>query len=148
MAKYTRPLVKLVDQHRTGLCPEHRTVIPTTHKRVRLTIAASEQPESPDPLIGAPTYTVRLGRRVPAGLVVACLHSRGSSGGGWMESTALRMDYEPPYPGEFLPDIWTRLHFTPCSKCQAPLVWYEAGYAPGYRVCAGPRHHHFQLSRW
>lgn len=34
--------------------------------------------------------------------------------------------------------------WVPCPTCGAALVWYEAGYVPGYRVCV--RGHHAQLS--
>ena len=54
---------------------------------------------------------------------------------------ALRMDNEPEYPQEF-PDYWASVDFTPCPKCGAPVVWYEAGYVPGYRVCSQSPHHH------
>jgi hypothetical protein len=32
-------------------------------------------------------------------------------------------------------DIWADVTGAPCPRCDQTLVWYEAGYAPGYRVC-------------
>ena len=146
--------VELQDQKRKGL-PEHKKVAPALHEKVRLTIPAREALEAagatvtPEPMnmaIGMPTYTVRLGDQVPIGLVAA--HTKISySGGSWWELLSLRMEIEPEYPGEFMGDYWQRLDFAPCPKCGAPLMWYEAGYIPGYRVCSKPPHHHWLAKR-
>jgi hypothetical protein len=53
----------------------------------------------------------------------------------------VRLDIEPEYPGE-IAAYWQQLDFTGCPECAAPLVWYEAGYVPGYRVCSRGPHHH------
>lgn len=144
--------IKLQDMKKSGLFPEHRGgIVLAAHQQVRLTIPAREALEdsgaiiTPEPLdheIGMPTYTVVLGGRVPDELVPAS--TRVPSGKyGYYEVLSLRMQIEPPYPGECAGDYWRRLDFTPCPKCGAPLVWYEAGYVPGYRVCASKPHHHW-----
>lgn len=147
--------IELQDQKRKGLFPEHKKVATAMHEKVRLTIPAREAleaagatvaPEQMDMAIGMPTYTVRLGDQVPIGLVAA--HTKASyPGGGWRELLSLRMEIEPEYPGEFEGDYWQRLDFVACPKCGAPLVWYEAGYVPGYRVCAKTPNHHWLAGR-
>ena len=87
------------------------------------------------------TYTVTLGESVPLGLVV--VHTDIPAQYGFFEAISLRMDNEPAYPGEHDADYWHTLDFTPCPHCGAPLVWYEAGYVPGYRVCSAKPHHHW-----
>ncbi len=63
----------------------------------------------------------------------------------------LRLQSEPAYPGEWAGVVcvawWERGDWVPCPHhgCGAPLVWYEAGYVPGYRICLWG--HHAQLSR-
>jgi len=71
---------------------------------------------------------------VPDGLVVVRFPERPHLG--------LRMEIEPEYPNEEPPMWWERADWLPCPECGAALVWYEAGYVPGYRVCARPPHHH------
>jgi hypothetical protein len=71
-------------------------------------------------------HTVIL-RRPPPGLV----HVRicGTS------DEALRLDIEPEYPSE-VPGAWYEQgQWTPCPTCGFALVWYEAGYVPGWRIC-------------
>jgi len=102
----------------------------------------------PPSLRRGPTYPfwrVTLTGRVPLGLVL-CFIQYGPD-----QHYGLRLDEEPPYPGEFPFDAvewWRRGNWVPCPApgCGAPLVWYEAGYAPGYRICARSPHHHAQLS--
>lgn len=132
---------------RSGLFPEHRkhgTAAPR-YPGLRLTIPAQEAlvaggnvvaeeagPHDADSV----TYTVTLSGTVPAGLVFA-QGMRGTDRG-------LRLKGEPEYPWEKTDCAawWDRLAFEPCPKCGAALIWYEAGYAPGYRICHGKRHHH------
>lgn len=144
----------LEDMGRTGLFSEHHglQVRPAAHEKTRLTIPAREAlldsgavvvGEPMDMSIDVPTYTVTLGERVPAGLVVVATFLDNLKGSGYFDVLSLRMDNEPPYPNEQGCDIWRQLDFTPCPKCGAPLVWYEAGYVPGYRVCAKKPHHHW-----
>ena len=59
----------------------------------------------------------------------------------------IRRDDEPEWPGGEVPAPWQQLDMTPCPTCGAGLVWYEVGYVPGYRVCAGPKHHHWATNR-
>lgn len=131
--------MKLKYQRRTGLFPEHAGVQPTTHTRVRLTIPAREALERAGAHITAVSseprlYTVTLGATVPAGIIATRIIGTNHLG--------LRMQDEPEYPGEIGEAYWEQLDFTPCPQCGAPLVWYEAGYVPGYRVCARKPHHH------
>jgi hypothetical protein len=150
--------IKLQDMKKSGLFSEHQgcQIVAGPHQQVRLTIPAREALEAsgatitPEPLdaeIGMPTYTVVLGDHIPAGLVAASTHLQCLEGHGYYEILSLRMEIEPPYPGEHDGDYWRRLDFTPCPKCGAPLIWYEAGYVPGYRVCAKKPHHHWLAGR-
>jgi hypothetical protein len=131
-------MVKLVSQNRRGLFPEHRGVAAPAYA-VRATVPVVEALRAagagvdplPLPNIG---YTVRLTGTVPAGLVAVHLN-------GPPPALALRLADEPEYPMEF-PDYWGTVAFTPCPMCGAAVVWYEAGYVPGYRVCVRPPHHH------
>ena len=73
--------------------------------------------------------------RPPAGIIVVRI--LGSS------DVAIRMADEPEYPGE-VPAAWhERGEWTPCPAqgCGRALLWAEAGYVPGYRVCAGGGHY-------
>lgn len=129
--------VKLISQKRRGLLPEHRGLAPIEYQG-RMTIPVCESliaagatvEPLPSPQIG---YRIVLGEIMPDGIVA--IHLNESP---WL---GLRMDNEPEYPGEHH-DYWRQVDFTPCPVCAAPVVWYEAGYVPGYRVCAGPKHHH------
>jgi len=135
--------ITLKDQDHAGVFPEHAALkfsgggIATT---TRMTIPAREALERVSTIHnGAYFYTVP-----PAGIVavLAPMLEAGAPTGAYM--TALRCTDEPPIPGE-LPneDMWIMADLTPCPKCGAALVWYEAGYVPGYRVCAGADHHHY-----
>lgn len=127
--------VKLIPQNRTGLFPEHNGVAPIKYE-CRATIPAVEalraagatvEPLAP-PSVG---YTITLGAKMPTGIVAVHVgHGIG-----------LRMGNEPAFPVEH-EDYWAQVSFTPCPKCGAPVVWYEAGYVTGYRVCSQPPHHH------
>lgn len=85
-------------------------------------------------------YAVTL-RSPPAGIVDCLIGNHADQHRG------LRMHDEPPYPGEW-PRGGVAWHeqgqWTPCPKCGGALVWYEAGYVPGYRICTAG--HHVQLS--
>lgn len=133
--------MKLEYQNRTGLLPEHDGVLQGPHNHVRLTVPARETllragasivPESADG--GPQRYTVELADTVPDGLVVVQIFGE--------HGIAIRLATEPEYPQEALVTYWPQLDFTGCPECGAPLVWYEAAYVPGYRVCARPPHHH------
>lgn len=129
--------MKLVNQKKSGLFPEHDGVAPITHE-VRATIPVVEALRAAGAKIERLTppaygYTVTLGDTMPRGIVA--VHLNGSPGVG------LRFANEPQYPTEH-PDYWIQVDWTPCPVCGAPVVWYEAGYVPGYRVCSRPPHHH------
>lgn len=84
------------------------------------------------------TWLVVLTTPVPA-VVVTCRNSKTCT------MTALRLQDEPPWRDEF-PAPWHEIgDWVACPKCGAALVWYEAGYVPGYRICL--RGHHAQLAR-
>lgn len=136
---------------RTGLTmtPEASGVAPPVYEGLRLTVPAREAIESRASRVEQtaaqpwPLYTVTLNGNLPKGLVL-CLIGTGAE-----QHRGLRMSDEPPYPGEWMQrgaiawyehGDWTR-----CPKCHAPLVWYEAGYVPGYRICTRAPHHHVQL---
>jgi hypothetical protein len=129
--------MKLVNQKRSGLFAEHDGIAPITYE-ARATIPVVEALQAagatveplPAPAIG---YVITLGGTMPAGIVAVHLNQSPYLG--------LRLAVEPEYPMEH-PDYWRQVDFTPCPVCGAPVVWYEAGYVPGYRVCAKPPHHH------
>ena len=126
----------LIDQKRTGLFPEHPGISLAEPLFVRATIPVVEALRDagasvlPDPSGG---YRVRLGPKMPSGIVAS--HSNEPP------HTLLRMENEPAWPDEH-EDYWLQVDWTPCPVCGAPVVWYEAGYIPGYRVCSQPPYHH------
>lgn len=130
--------VKLIDKKQTGLFPEHKNIAPVTHE-VQATIPVIESLQKTGTIItplAMPSigYKILLGDKMPKGIVAVHLnHSEPRIG--------LRMESEDPYPQEYS-DYWATVDFTPCPVCQAPVVWYEAGYVPGYRVCTKAPHHH------
>lgn len=147
MNSYTRlnkaPMkITLKDQKRTGVFPEHARLkfeggLPAG---LRMTIPAREALERASVLRDGHYYY----QTPPQGIVavLAPILEAGAPTGSY--HTALRCGNEPPYPGERPnEDMWIEADLTPCPKCGAALVWYEAGYVPGYRVCAGPKHHHY-----
>lgn len=141
--------ITLRDYKRTGLTMGDAGVAPIEHDAVRMTLPVREAlvaaGATVTPISSGPdqiaVYHVRLGDRIPAGIVAT---TTDVSEHGWIPT--LRMTHEPDF-SEFCrtADVhWTSVDWTPCPKCGAPLVWYEAGYAPGYRVCSRPPHHHMQ----
>ncbi len=147
-------MIELLDQHRSGVLPEHKgmRLVGAQLDCCRLTIPAREALEAngaqvtpaqaplvPDGGQWVPAsgrhWSVTLAERCPSGLV-AVQQVGGSS------AICIRLDNEPEYPNE-TPVIWPQIDLTPCPKCGGALIWYEAGYVPGYRVCAGRKHHHW-----
>lgn len=132
--------MKLIDEKRTGLFPEHTGISPLTYT-VRATIPARESLSEAGAKIGPigtadePVYRVTLGSVMPDGIIA------GAVNGPPYVDCCLRLENEPEWPGEF-EDYWRQVDWTPCPVCGAPVVWYEAGYVPGYRVCSQPPHHH------
>ena len=127
----------LVSQKRRGLFAELSGIAPIVHE-ARATIPVIEALRAAGATVETlptlyPSYRITLGRQMPAGIVAVHLNVQPHLG--------LRMDNEPEYPQEYA-DFWRQVDWTPCPVCGAPVVWYEAGYVPGYRVCAGKQHHH------
>lgn len=138
--------MKLIDQHDNGVFPEHRGAqflggwIPTD---ARMTIPAREAIEEvsetwlqPSGIGSEYAYL-----KPPAGVIVVAVRTPD----GLLE-TAYRLKNEPAFPGEHPhPNSWLEASFLACPQCGYALVWYEAGYVPGYRVCCGPAHHHYLI---
>jgi len=130
-------MAKLVYQNRCGLFPEHKGIAPIV-VTARCTIPCREALEKAGAKfvsLGEGKYQITLGDTMPTGIVAVHLNESPHLG--------LRLEIEPEYPIEF-PDFWAQVDFTPCPICNAPVVWYEAGYVPGYRVCTRSPHHHLQ----
>jgi len=127
--------VKLVSQKRRGLFPEHDGVGPIVFEQVRATIPVVELLRDAGATVESLPigYRITLGDTMPSGIVAVHLNDAPRIG--------LRLAVEPEYPQEF-PDYWLQVDFTPCPVCGAPVIWYEAGYVPGYRVCAKKPYHH------
>lgn len=132
---------KLIDQKRSGLWPEHDSIAPLM-RVVRATIpvldalrgvGATTEP-MPRPKMG---WKITPGSTMPTGIVAVHVNADDVD----IPCTALRLESEPPWPQEF-PDYWAEVDWLPCPVCAAPVIWYEAGYVPGYRVCTENPHHH------
>ena len=51
---------------------------------------------------------------------------------------ALRLATEPSPPGEWPAESvpwWERGQWVPCPECGYALLWCEAGFVPGWRIC-------------
>lgn len=123
-----------------------REALVGARNRVELVGVTTMLPHTLDPRGRGPAYQVwrvELVGDVPAGIVL-CVIGHGSE-----QHRGLRMRDEPEFPGELVGGApwWEQGDWIGCPSCRSPLVWYEAGYVPGYRVCAGSRHHHAQLAR-
>lgn len=57
--------------------------------------------------------------------------------GEWeaLSGTVSTVAYEMPAADPW--DAWADVTGVPCPLCGQILIWYEAGYVPGYRVCYG-----------
>lgn len=100
---------------------------------VRLTIPAREALERagnaidrPPSVAGLPVVTVR---SPPPGLIVVIADVLGE------QSTAVRTAEEPAWPREFEAGWALRGQWVPCPTCGAALLWCEAGFVPGWRIC-------------
>lgn len=127
-----------------------------TYSDLRMTVPAREALEragnrvdhAGSPAVGALPrdllifFSTTLTGTVPRGILEVCI------GHGNEQHWGLRMTDEPEYPAEWPSDQVQRDYgaWVPCPhrRCGRPLVWYEAGYVPGYRICT--RGHHAQLS--
>jgi len=126
---------------RTGLFFEHHGIADPMYDGLRMTIPVRESLEANGHVVtpNGDLFTVILsGRRMSRDVVACCIVGK--------EYLALRLDNEPEYPGECPAAWYQRGEWLPCPQCGAPIVWYEAGYVPGYRVCVRKPHHHCQLS--
>lgn len=118
---------------------------PTLLQRIRLTVPAREALEKAGNVcksLDDGTWDVTL-LAPPGGLELVRLQRWDSA----EEQMALRLTQEPSYPGEGPAKsvAWhQRGELVPCPECGAGLVWYEAGYVPGTRVCL--KGHGAQLS--
>jgi hypothetical protein len=133
--------VKVKYRNRKGLCSfsdPAKILGRFPHLSVTLTDQAKEKLEQASVKVDDVNY---LFVTPPEGLVVVKAPVKG---GGYYEHAA-RLASEPPWEGERDGDYWLQGALTPCPKCGAALVWYEYGFVPGYRVCAGPKHHHVML---
>lgn len=130
--------MKLTSQKRKGLFAEHHGIAPIVRDKVRLTIpvreallaAGAKLEDQPD---GRATIT--LDATMPAGIVAKHKSS----------TTMLRLEHEPDWSDAetgVYDDPWLQIDWTPCPVCGAPVIWYEAGHVPGYRVCSQPPYHH------
>jgi hypothetical protein len=100
--------------------------------------AGAEITLEPDPWPGREgECQVIMGTVMPEGLIAVGLPTIGGS--------MLRMASEPPLPDEIIDKGYFPLDWTPCPECGAPLMWAEAGYVPGYRICSQPPHHHVMV---
>lgn len=132
--------IKLLFQNRSGLLPEHDGIAPVVYE-VRATIPVVEDLHAagaiveplPPPMIG---YRIVLSDTMPDNIVAVHVNSYGA-----IPQLGLRLRNEPEYPQEFQ-SYWDQLDFTPCPICKAPVVWYEAAFVSGYRICSKPPYHH------
>ena len=129
-------MLKAQYQDRTGLFPEIKSIAPIKINDVRMTLSAREALEESGAIfsLNGDYYLVELGQKMPKGIVAARVPGE--------DCIAIRLENEMPYPDEFESSWWEQAEWLPCPVCSAPLVWYEAGYVPGYRVCTSPSHHH------
>lgn len=135
-------------QNRDGLYPEMEKVAPITRQQIRLTIPAKEALQRHGHTVTKTSneyYTVVLTpeETLPGNLVA--VHINTKHGQGFMRDVGLRLQTEPQYPGEYRNSSWELAEWLPCPVCGAPIIWYEAGYVPGYRICGKPPHHHIML---
>ncbi len=117
-------------------------VIPPTYG-VRATIPARELLQDYGNHVravdGGSTVNVTLIRPPNEPMLVVCMTIYDC-----LDIVSLRTETEPPFPRELTADWASVGAFVPCPECGAALVWFEAGYVPGYRICL--RGHHCQLS--
>ncbi len=133
--------IKMKYQGRDGLFLEHEGAKfePHTFAHVRVTVPAREELERVGCIltqthIDPPLFDVRMSDIAPIGMIATRILNTDHLG--------LRLEIEPKFPGEIGHAYYEQMAFTPCPICGATLVWYEAGYVPGYRVCVKAPHHH------
>lgn len=144
--------IELVYEDRTGLRPGFDGIAAPVIEDVKMSIPAMEALEREGHVVTLsraaaktdPYYTVELcGKRMPRRLDVS-IRLIECEQGGYYERVVLRTEEEPEWPG-IVPDemnMWLLAEWLPCPVCAAPIVWYEAGFVPGYRICTRPPYHH------
>lgn len=107
-------------------------LVPPTYE-ARLTIPAREALlragntiDRPPMAAGLPVVTLH---SPPPGLIVVMADVMGE------QSIAVRTTGEPPWPHEFDAAWHERGAWIPCPTCGAALLWCEAGFVPGWRIC-------------
>lgn len=85
-------------------------------------------------------YMVQLLEKCPESLVA--VNVQAILGYPYSGSIGIRRVDELEYPHEYGIDFWRCVNLTPCPECGSSLIWYEAGYVSGYRVCSSKEHHH------
>lgn len=130
--------------NRTGLFDEHKKhgVDTPRYDKLYLTVPAMQELERLDNTTdrqGYGLYEIVLSGTVPDNLVFAQGRERHQRG--------LRLNTDPEFSWEQADFASSndKSDFQPCPKCGAALAWYEAGYVPGYRVCAKKPHHHVMV---
>lgn len=128
--------MRAVYQGRTGLLPPSTGIAPIVYEDLRMTIPVREllMRHGATVVQVVEDWMVTLGSRMPEGILAV------QTIGEWR--IALRLGSEPHWPMEVEAGWDVRACWLPCPKCGAPLVWCEAGYVPGYRVCAKAPYHH------
>lgn len=114
---------------------------------VRLTIPAREALLAAGNDVGSlppsgatyPLYTVTLLRPPPGLVVVECGEPHGPYGARH-HLLGLRLASEPEFPYESPAAWYDRGALVPCPECGAALVWAEAAFVPGWRLCLGGGH--------
>lgn len=124
---------------KSGVLPEHRGLRFTARLPADTPLRPGARAELARVAIAQPPDADWEFRRAPAGAWVSVLTERG---------VGLRLADELPFEDEFEDtpgDAWLAATVAACPRCGAAIVWYEAGYAPGYRVCCGRARHHCRV---
>lgn len=113
-----------------------------TYTDLRMTIPARELLSQLENAVvpDGDRWSVTLTGQLPAnGVLILALVGNGAN-----QHRALRLVDEPPFPQEWANGAGIAWHewgdWVRCPRCGRALVWYEAGYVPGYRICT--RGHH------
>ena len=82
--------------------------------------------DRPPSAAGIPIVTLRT---PPPGLVIVAVDVMGE------RSLGARTIEDGPWPREFPAAWWDVGAWVPCPTCGAALLWCEAGFVPGWRIC-------------
>jgi len=133
-------IIKVKYQNQTGLFQEYDSVKTPTYV-VRATIPVVEKLKKHKNIISEISslngilYKVQLSGTLPDD-IIAC-HTNETQ----FIDASLRLQNEPEYPNEYK-DYWKQVDWLPCPECSSAIIWYEAGYVPGYRICSKRPYHH------